>query len=248
MTSRLRKLWPWDHNGAMPRQPDTAASSAPRPVTRAEAIATALAEEIVAAQLKPGTALDEMQLAARFGVSRTPVREALRQLAPTGLVQIAPRRGAVVAVPDAAQLGDMFVVMAELEAMAAALCAVAMTPAQRRGLERQHGAMAAMVRAGDVTAYRAANVAFHHLLYAGAQNAYLAEIATATRRRLAPFRAAQLEAPDRLRRSHEEHGAIITAIQRGDAAEAASALRRHIGVTGETWSAMAGARRHSSAA
>lgn len=232
----------------MPRPPDIAPSPAPRPVTRAEAIAAALAEEIVGAQLKPGTALDETQLAARFGVSRTPVREALRQLAPTGLVQIAPRRGAVVAVPDAAQLGDMFVVMAELEAMAAGLCAVAMSPAQRRGLERQHAGMAAMVRAGDVAAYRAANVAFHHLLYAGARNAYLSEIATATRRRLAPFRAAQLEAPDRLRRSHEEHGAILTAIQRGDAAEAAAALRRHIGVTGETWNAMAGARRHPSAA
>ncbi len=232
----------------MPRRPEIAPRPAPRIVTRAEAIATALAEEIVAARLKPGTALDEMQLAARFGVSRTPVREALRQLAPTGLVQVAPRRGAVVAVPDASQLGDMFVVMAELEAMAATLCAVAMTPAQRRGLERQHAAMAAMVREGDVAAYRPANVAFHHLLYAGAHNAYLAEIAAATRRRLAPFRAAQLEAPDRLRRSHEEHGAIITAILRGDAAGAAAALRRHIGVTEETWSAMAGTQRRPSAA
>lgn len=233
---------------SMPRQPQIAASATPRLVTRAEAIATALAEEIVAARLKPGTALDETQLAARFGVSRTPVREALRQLAPTGLVQVVPRRGAVVAVPDAAQLGDMFVVMAELEAMAAALSAVAMTPAQRRVLERQHTAMAVMVQETDVAAYRAANVAFHHLLYAGAQNAYLVEIATATRRRLAPFRAAQLEAPDRLRRSHEEHGAILTAILRGDASGAAAALRQHIGVTEETWSAMAGARRRSSAA
>jgi DNA-binding GntR family transcriptional regulator len=217
-------------------------------MTRAEAIATALAEEIVAARLAPGTALDEAQLAARFGVSRTPVREALRQLAPTGLVQIAPRRGAVVAVPDEAQLGAMFVVMAELEAMAAALSAVAMTPAQRRALERQHAAMAEMVRAADVASYRGANVAFHHLLYAGAGNGYLAEIATATRRRLAPFRAAQLEAPDRLRRSHEEHGAIVTAILRGDAAGAAAALRAHIGVTEQTWSAMAETRRRPSAA
>jgi DNA-binding GntR family transcriptional regulator len=224
------------------------ATPTPRIVTRAEAIATELADAIVAARIAPGTALDEVQLAARFGVSRTPVREALRQLAPTGLVRIAPRRGAVVAVPDERQLAEMFVVMAELEAMAAALSAVAMTPAERRGLEAQHRAMAAMVRAGDVTAYRVANVAFHHLLYAGAHNAYLAEIATATRRRVAPFRAAQLEAPDRLRRSQEEHGAILTAILRGDAAGAAAALRRHIGVTEQTWSAMASARLHPSAA
>jgi DNA-binding GntR family transcriptional regulator len=194
----------------MPRRP---ASAEPRPIlpTRGEAIAAKLAD-IVTGLIKPGTALDETQLAKAFGTSRTPVREALRQLAPTGLVQVAPRRGALVAIPDSTQLGEMFLVMAELEAMAAALSALAMTPDQRRDLERQHAAMAAMVRAADIAAYRAANVAFHHMPYVGAHNRYLGEIATATRRRLAPFRAAQLEAPDRLRRSHEEHAAIVTAI------------------------------------
>ncbi|SFK75086.1 GntR family transcriptional regulator [Falsiroseomonas stagni] len=221
-------------------------SPKPRP-TRAEAIAAQLADDIVAGRLKPGAALDEASLAAQFSVSRTPVREALRQLAPTGLVQAVPRRGCVVAVPDAAQLAEMFVVMAELEAMAAAHCAMAMTPHERRGLERQIASMAGMVRAGDVSAYRAANVAFHHLIYAGAHNGYLTEIATATRRRLAPFRAAQLEAPDRMRKSHEEHVAIVTAIQRGDAAGAAAALRAHIGVTERTWIAMAGSRRPDAA-
>ncbi|MBX9594320.1 MAG: GntR family transcriptional regulator [Roseomonas sp.] len=219
----------------------------PRP-TRAEAIAAQLADDIVAGRLKPGAALDEASLAAQFSVSRTPVREALRQLAPTGLVQAVPRRGCLVAIPDTGQLAEMFVVMAELEAMAAAHCAMGMTPAERRGLEQQIAAMAGMVRDGDVAGYRAANVAFHHLLYAGAHNRYLTEIATATRRRLAPFRAAQLEAPDRMRRSHEEHVAIVTAIQRGDAAGAAAALRAHIGVTERTWIAMAGARQRPDAA
>lgn len=231
----------------MPRRSASAVAPLPRP-TRGEAIAASLAEEIVAGHLKPGTPLDEVGLARTYGSSRTPVREALRQLAPTGLVQVSPRRGAVVAIPDARQLGEMFLVMAELEAMAAALSALAMTPEERRGLERQHQAMAAMVRAGDVAAYRAANVSFHHLLYLGAHNDYLGEIATATRRRLAPFRAAQLEAPDRLRRSHEEHGDIVTAIQRGDAAGAAARIRTHIGLTERTWAAMAEALRRPSAA
>ncbi|WP_439596056.1 GntR family transcriptional regulator [Falsiroseomonas sp.] len=231
----------------MPRRSTSLVPPPPRP-TRGEAIAASLAEDIVAGRLKPGTSLDEVGLARTYGSSRTPVREALRQLAPTGLVQVSPRRGAVVAIPDATQLAEMFLVMAELEAMAAALCALAMTPAQRRELERQHLAMAAMVRAGDVAAYRAANVAFHHLLYLGAQNRYLGELATATRRRLAPFRAAQLEAPDRLRRSHAEHGEILTAIQRGDAAGAASGIRAHIGLTERTWAAMAEALRRPAAA
>ncbi len=234
------------HKSAMASLPRTSAPK-PRP-TRAEAIAGRLADDIVAGRLKPGTALEEVALAGHFAVSRTPVREALRQLAATGLVQAEPRRGAVVAIPDAAALADMFVVMAELEAMAAARCAACMNPAERRGLEAQITRMAAMVRAGDVEAYRAANVAFHHLLYAGAHNGYLTEIATATRRRLAPFRAAQLEAPDRMRRSHEEHAAIVTAIQRGDAPGAAAALRAHIGVTEQTWIAMAGSMRRPTAA
>ncbi len=220
------------------------ARPAARP-TRAEEIAARLAEDIVTARLPPGATLDETLLAASFGVSRTPVREALRNLAPTGLVEITPRRGAVVAQPDPDRLADIFAVMAELEALAASRCALVMTPAQRRGLERQHAAMAAMVRAGDVAAYRAANVAFHALLYAGAQNSYLAEVATATRRRLAPFRAAQLEAPQRMRRSHEEHGEIVTAIQRGDAAGAAAAIRQHLALTEETWGAMAPARKRA---
>jgi DNA-binding GntR family transcriptional regulator len=231
----------------MPRLPASHEPPPARP-TRGEAIAARLAEDIVAGLMKPGTPLDETALARAFGTSRTPVREALRQLAPTGLVQVTPRRGAFVAIPDSIQLGEMFLVMAELEAMAAALSALAMTPEQRRGLERQHAAMAAMVRAADVAAYRAANVAFHHLLYLGAHNGYLGEIATATRRRLAPFRAAQLEAPDRLRRSHEEHGGILTAIQRGDAADAAGRMRGHIGLTGQTWMAMAEALRRPTAA
>ncbi|MDP3417987.1 GntR family transcriptional regulator [Falsiroseomonas sp.] len=224
--------------------PRSRASPTPKPrPTRAEAIAAKLAEDIVAGRLKPGTPLDEAGLARTHGTSRTPVREALRQLAPTGLVQVSPRRGAVVAIPDTTQLAEMFLVMAELEAMAAALAALAMTPEERRGLERQHAAMAVMVREADVAAYRAANVAFHHLLYLGAHNGYLGELATATRRRLAPFRAAQLEAPDRLGRSHAEHAAIVTAIQRGDAAAAAAMIRTHIGLTGQTWAAMAEALR-----
>jgi DNA-binding GntR family transcriptional regulator len=232
---------------ARPAANPTAEAPRPRP-THAEAIATQLADDIVAGRLRPGAGLDETALAAQFAVSRTPVREALRQLAATGLVQATPRRGAVVAMPDAAQLAEMFVVMAELEALAAARCATGMTPTERRGLEHQLARMAPMVRAGDVAGYRAANVTFHHLLYAGAHNGYLTDLAAATRRRLAPFRAAQLEAPDRMRKSHEEHVAIVTAIQRGDASGAAAALRAHIGVTEQTWTTMAQMRQQPDAA
>ncbi len=204
--------------------------AAPKP-TRAETLAAHLAEDIVGGRLRPGTPLEEAQLAAAHGVSRTPVREALRHLAASGLVQARPRRGAVVAQPEPARLRDMFAVMAELEAICAAACATLMPPGERRALEVLHQRMGAMVRAADVGAYRAANIAFHQALYAGARNLYLAELAADTRRRLAPFRGAQLEAPDRLLRSHEEHGAILTAILRGDRDGAAAEMRNHLALT-----------------
>jgi DNA-binding GntR family transcriptional regulator len=210
----------------------------PAPPTRAEALAQHIADEIVAGRLTPGTPLEEIPLAAAHGVSRTPVREALRRLESSGLVETRPRRGAVVARPEPRRLREIFAVMAELEALCAAGAARAMKPAPRREMEALHRRMAAMVRAGDVGAYRAANVAFHQALYAGAQNGYLAELAQDTRRRLAPFRAAQLEAPDRLPRSHEEHGAILTAILRGDGEAAARAMREHLALTEAAWGRM----------
>jgi DNA-binding GntR family transcriptional regulator len=95
-------------------------------------------------------------------------------------------------------------------------------------------------RRGARPRYRDANVAFHEALYAGAGNGYLAELADATRRRLAPFRAAQLGGADRLAASHAEHGAIIEAIQAGDGAAAAAAVRAHLAATEGAWGMMAG--------
>jgi DNA-binding GntR family transcriptional regulator len=206
--------------------------------TRAETLAQHIAEAIVAGRLSPGTPLEEIPLAAAHGVSRTPVREALRRLESSGLVETRPRRGAVVARPEPRRLREMFAVMAELESLCAAGSARAMKPAARRELEALHRRMGAMVRAGEVGAYRAANVAFHQALYGGAQNGYLAELAQDTRRRLAPFRAAQLETGDRLLRSHEEHGAIVTAILRGNGEEAARVMREHLALTEAAWGRM----------
>lgn len=206
--------------------------------TRTERLVSALADRIVAGDLPPGAALDETRLAAAFGVSRTPVREAIRQLAAMGLVEVRRHRGASVARPAAARLHEMFFVMGEIEALCVALCARAMGRAERSDLAACHRDMGRLVRAGDVHGYRAANLVFHGKLYAGAHNAYLAELATATRRRLAPFRGAQLEAAERLPRSYAEHGAIVTAILRADAAAAGAAMRRHLEATEQTWRAL----------
>ncbi len=218
--------------------PDATAGPSERPVgrTRAETLANRLAEDIVSGRHQPGEALDEVGIAAAYGVSRTPVREAIRQLAASGLVVMRPHRAPLVAKPDDRMLREMFVVMAELEALAAASAAVSMFAAERHALEAHHMSMRRLVQAGDTAGYRDANTAFHRMIAEASHNAYLAEMAAATQRRLAPFRRAQFDASvDRLVRSHDEHGAIVTAIMRGDAENASRAMREHIGLSGRAW-------------
>lgn len=200
----------------------------------ADVIAFALTDDIVSHRLAPGIALDEERLAKRFGASRTPVREALRELAASGLVELRPHRAPIVATVDASRITEMFEVMADLEALCAARAAAAITAEQRLRLEALHAEMGEAVRDGDATSYRAGNVTFHTLIYEGAGNGYLREITVATRMRLGPYRGAQLESPHRISASYAEHAAIVTAIVRGDADQAAALMRRHLAITRET--------------
>lgn len=196
--------------------------------TRTEKLAEELAGAILDGTLAPGSRLDEHMLAERYGTSRTPVREALRQLATTGLIELRPRRGAVVTQVTSEQLESLFVAMGELEATCARLSALSMTPIERRRLDALQETMGEMVARGDVPAYTAANTTFHTMFYAGAHNAVLSEMAIGLRRRLAPFRQAQFRAPGRLARSHSEHGVVVRAVLAGDAAAAHVAMLHHV--------------------
>jgi DNA-binding GntR family transcriptional regulator len=197
--------------------------------TRTEDLRLQLADEIVRGDLPPGSALDETGIAQRFGVSRTPVREALRQLAASGLVEIRPHRGAVVARLSLDRLHEMFVAMAELEAVCAGLAAVSMTAPERRNLTEIHALLRDLVRAGDPQRYHEINESFHAAIYFGTHNGYLADMTLSTRARLQPFRRAQFRALGRLARSYAEHDRIVSAIERGDRDGAAAAMRDHIG-------------------
>ena len=187
-----------------------------------------LADRIVHGILRPGEALDETELAAEFGVSRTPVREALRQLETVGLAASRPHRGTIVAILTAAELDEAFVVMAELEALCARLCASAMTLAGKHGLAALHEAGAAQVRENDVEGFRAHNERFHDALYRGSGNDFLEGVTRGVRRRLAPFRRMQFEIVHRIEGSQAEHGRIAAAILEGDGDRAAAAMRDHI--------------------
>lgn len=199
-----------------------------RHITKAQEIQEALAEDIVRGRIRPGDSLEEERLARAFGVSRTPVREALRQLEAIGLAEARPHRGAVAIDVPEDRLDGMFVVMAELEAMCARLAATAMSSAERRDLEALHRSAGGIVSAGTLTDYIDANDAFHEAIYAGAHNDFLLETTMGVRSRLAPFRHAQFDTLGRMEKSHREHGSVTEAILQGDAEAAAAEMRRHI--------------------
>jgi DNA-binding GntR family transcriptional regulator len=196
--------------------------------TRSERLASDIAEAILTGELVPGAKLDEHTLATRYGVSRTPVREALKQLAASGLIDAKPRRGATVTHITSLQLEELFVAMGELEGTCARLSALSMTPIERRRLEVLHDRMAEMAQRKDEAAYVDANTEFHSTIYLGSHNSVLIEMATGLRRRLAPFRRAQFRSAGRLLRSHTEHDVIVRSILRGDAAAAHAAMLQHV--------------------
>ncbi len=203
-------------------------------ITKAFEIQKAVSDDIVHGRRPPGTSLDETVLAREFAVSRTPIREAIRQLEMTGLVEARPHRGAVVCDVSPERLDDMFAVMRELEALCARLAAAAMTDGERADLRAQHDASEALVKGHHRDAYVAANDAFHDLLYDASRNAFLAETTRQVRLRLSPFRQAQIEGPGRMARSFEEHERIVVAVERRDAASAEAEMRIHLGEVRES--------------
>ena len=196
--------------------------------TTVEKLADDMAEAILSGEFAPGSRLDEQLLAQRYAVSRTPVREALRQLATTGLIEVRPRRGAIVTRVTPAQLEELFVAMGELEATCARLCAMSMAPTERRKLQALHDHMAELAERQDAVAFADANHALHTMIYHGAHNAVISDATSALRRRLSPFRRAQFHLEGRLPRSFAEHGKVVAAIICGDAAAAHAAMLHHV--------------------
>ena len=201
--------------------------------TTVEQMVRSVADMIVTGAFLPGERLDEISLASRFEVSRTPVREALRELGAMGLVDREPNRSAVVAKVTEAYLHSMFEAMAELEAICARLSAERMTVDERRALELEHRASARLVHGGAEEAYAMHNTEFHSRLYRGAHNEHIYELVTQTRARLAPFRRAQFRLPGRLAKSYDEHDGIVTAIMRADAAAASQAAYSHVAIVSD---------------
>lgn len=215
---------------------------------RPENLRQAIEERIVTGVYAPGMRLDEQELAASFGVSRTPIREALIQLGSVGLLQVRPRRGATVPEMSAERLCEMFEVMAELEAMCGRLAARRIQPIELAALQRAHQACESARAAGDCDLYYEHNETFHRCLYEAGHNAFLAEQAAALHRRLQPYRRLQLRVRNRMDVSFSEHCGIVAAVVAGDGQQAAELLRAHVLIQGERFSDLVATLRRINAA
>ncbi len=207
----------------------------------AQRITVAVEADIIEGRLKGGSRLDEETLAARFGVSRTPVREALRALAAHGVVELRPRIGAIVASPTLGEVIDLFETVAELEAAATRLAVerIGSDSSQRDRIAAAHDACAASARGGNPDDYFEANNLFHAAIHDAAMNLVLAREISYLGRRLAPYRRFITLRPERAAIALREHEDILAAILAGSAGAAADAMRQHVRILGDDAVAMA---------
>ena len=181
--------------------------------THSQGILEKLAHAIVTGAIVPGEKLEEQALANEFAVSRTPVREALRQLNGMGLVEMRPRGGVAVARIEVAQLADMFEALGELEGVCAKFSANRMREVERQKLRILVEKGAGAVAANEVAEYARLNEQVHDLIYQGAHNASILQTTQSFRKRLAPFRVPTFRMMgERMHSSLREHREILAAI------------------------------------
>lgn len=188
--------------------------------------------EILSGLLKPGDQLEEADLSERFGVSRTPIREAIRSLVDCGLLVTRPRKGAMVRVLNAKELNDLFEVAAELEGMACRLASEMLTQSSKATIDAGLDLCSAAVAAGDIPAYATANLAFHSSIHKASGNDWLVNELEQIQARINVYRLMPYEVVGRLEKSLEEHQEIRDAIFAKDAARADNLMRDHMMLQG----------------
>ena len=184
--------------------------------------------EIVEGHLRPGDRIDEREICQRFGVSRTPVRDALLQLASVELVAFRPRQGAMVACIPVRRIAAMWEVMTALEGLCAELAARRMDRTALDALGAVHAESRRLVAEGDVASYDVFNRDFHEIVYVGCRNEYLAEQVRDIRCRLRAYRRYPFQKSGGMERSLAGHEAILKALNAGEDVAAGAAMREHV--------------------
>lgn len=204
-----------------------------RQLTRAEELRRDLEGLIVEGHLKPGDRLDETEIANRFNVSRTPVREAIKALVATGLAEVRGRQGTMVSTLSIPMLIEMFDLMAALEGLCARLAARRATREEKEQMLEIQARLVAAFEESDPEAFYKINEEFHDLLYISAHTHFLADQTIALRLRLSPYRRQVTFQPGKMRATLSEHKEIIDAIDAGDSDRAMVAASEHVRLLGD---------------
>lgn len=201
--------------------------------TRAENLRRSLEQQIVRGELRPGDRLDEVELAERFNVSRTPVREALHALAAGGLIEMRSRQGATVSTVSISMLLEMFQIMAELEGLCASFAARRANTTQRRNLQAIHERLVRVIQDDEPEVFYEVNREFHEAIYDASNSEFIAEQTLALRNRVSPYRRYVTFLPGRMGATLDEHERVLNAILAADSAGAQAAMRDHVTLLGD---------------
>ena len=199
----------------------------------ADKLISDIRKEVSSGILKPGDQLEVTALAERFGVSRTPIREAIRTLVESGVLETRPRKGSFVRVLSAKQLLDLFQVAAELEGMACRLAALSLT---KENVEAIESGVAKCTQAAEFqnnVEYAMANLDFHTAIHNASGNDWLIEQLRQLQINLNSYRTMPYEIRGRLKKSTDEHKIICDAILSGDGEHACNLMRDHMMLQGK---------------
>ncbi|MCI6101091.1 MAG: GntR family transcriptional regulator [Selenomonas sp.] len=199
-----------------------------------EVVCESLRDAIRRGVLKPGERLMEIQLAEELGVSRTPVREAIRKLELEGYVIMMPRRGTYVASMSIRDINEIFEIRTALESLSNGLAAERITAEELESLQRLLVQIGGYVEDGDMDNIVKTDIEFHDLLYHAARNSRLVGIISNLRDQLTRFRTLSMSYPGRLETTLEEHREIVEAISEGDVKRAKKAAERHMEMSEKT--------------
>jgi DNA-binding GntR family transcriptional regulator len=199
----------------------------------AEKLVSQIKQDIADGVLKPGDQLEEAALSERFGVSRTPIREAVRSMVDSGLLETRPRKGAFVRTLSAKELLDLFDVAAELEAMASRVTADKLLQSDVQLIKDGLDACYAAAEVGDAKAYGQANLDFHRAIHKASGNYWLSEQLKQIELHINAYRSMPYEVRGRLEKSVQEHQEIFDAIMAGDGEKARILMRDHMMLQGQ---------------
>lgn len=198
-------------------------------------VTDAIREAIVLSDYEPGEKLSEKQLAEFYNVSRTPVREALKQLDREGLVQVMPRVGTIVAKPTLDELNELFELKESLEGLAASSFAKRIAPEEVTEIEQMIISMEEAVASNNLDLYVEANQQFHVAILEGSRNSKLKYILNLLLNQM-PYRSyvhMSIQVPNRLEHSLKEHRDIFQALKSGDHVHAESSMKLHVKASGD---------------